>query len=425
MPFLTTSKTRAPRYDAIVVGSGAAGGMAAYVLAKAGAKVLMLEAGRNYDPVTETPMFQSQADAPLRGVSTPEKPNGFFDATIGGWVVPGEPYVVRDTANDAWTEGTVQNRMKTVAELHVVARAHARRPHEPLRAASICAWGRAISSRAARTASASTGRSLTRRSRRGTTRWMSSPASTARRKVCRMIPTARTSSPPPKPRAYELLLQRGGKKLGIPVIASRMAILTKPLPGRSPCFYATPCGRGCAIKANFQSPTVLIPPALETGNLDIITDAMAREVTLDAQGRATGVHFIDKQTGQGRARRRARRHPRRQRAARPRASCSTRSPRNFRKASATSTGHLGRWLTDSTGSNLGGQIPALENMPLHNEDGTSSMHTYAPFSEAQAASAKAMGSPRGYYMAWGGGRQMPDMGTRRARRMSATFSARS
>jgi hypothetical protein len=39
------------------------------------------------------------------------------------------------------------------------------------------------------------------------------------------------------------------------------------------------------------------------------------------------------------------------------------------------------------------------------------MHTYAPFSEAQAASAKAMGSPRGYYMAWSGGRQMPGMGT--------------
>ena len=37
--------------------------------------------------------------------------------------------------------------------------------------------------------------------------------------------------PPPKPRAYELLLQRGGKKLGIPVIASRMAILTQAAAG--------------------------------------------------------------------------------------------------------------------------------------------------------------------------------------------------
>ncbi len=42
---------------------------------------------------------------------------------------------------------------------------------------------------------------------------------------------------------------------------------------------------------------MLLPPAVETGNLDIITDAMVREVTLDKDGKATGVHYIDKETG--------------------------------------------------------------------------------------------------------------------------------
>jgi choline dehydrogenase-like flavoprotein len=64
-------------YDVIIVGSGAGGGMSAYSLTKAGLKVLMLEAGRHYDPATETPMFNTNAEAPLRGVGTPDKPFGF------------------------------------------------------------------------------------------------------------------------------------------------------------------------------------------------------------------------------------------------------------------------------------------------------------------------------------------------------------
>src|SRR5436853_684272 len=107
MPLITSSKTK-PDYDILVVGSGAAGGQSAYVLAMAGAKVLMLEAGRNYDPVSETPMLNLPDQAPLRAAGTPDKPFGFYDATVdGGWTVPKEPYLVkRSRRGPGWHEAT-------------------------------------------------------------------------------------------------------------------------------------------------------------------------------------------------------------------------------------------------------------------------------------------------------------------------------
>ena len=88
---IVTPASAQESYDAVIVGSGAGGGQTAYTLAMEGAKVLILEAGRNYDVAKETPMFQTNADAPLRGSGTPDKPFGFHDATIdGGWKIAGE-----------------------------------------------------------------------------------------------------------------------------------------------------------------------------------------------------------------------------------------------------------------------------------------------------------------------------------------------
>ncbi len=71
------------------------------------------------------------------------------------------------------------------------------------------------------------------------------------------------------------------------------------------CHYCGQCNRGCAVKSNFSSPDVLIVPALQTGRLTVITNAMAREVTVGRDGLATGVLYIDKTTGKdGEGRRR-------------------------------------------------------------------------------------------------------------------------
>jgi len=71
-------------FDVIVVGSGAGGGVAAHVLALAGAKVCMLEAGEWYDCTKQSSMFQWPYQAPHRGAGTNEKPFGYFDATLVG-----------------------------------------------------------------------------------------------------------------------------------------------------------------------------------------------------------------------------------------------------------------------------------------------------------------------------------------------------
>ena len=89
--------------DVIIVGSGAAGGMAAYSLTKAGLRCLILEAGRNYDPQAEVNMFAPESDAPLRGAGTPDKPFGYFDATVdGGWQIEGEPYTMQQGTDFRW-----------------------------------------------------------------------------------------------------------------------------------------------------------------------------------------------------------------------------------------------------------------------------------------------------------------------------------
>jgi choline dehydrogenase-like flavoprotein len=147
---------------------------------------------------------------------------------------------------------------------------------------------------------------------------------------------------------------------------------------------------------------------VETGNLDIITDAMVREVTVDKTGKATGVHYIDKATGKEL-------HAKARVVILCASGCeSARILLNsksgqFPNGLANSSGKIGRYLMDTVGSSVSGQIPLLENVPPHNEDGASAMHLYIPWWQYKEQLAGKLGFARGYHVEIGGGRRMPVM----------------
>ncbi|HZH95159.1 MAG TPA: FAD-binding protein, partial [Flavisolibacter sp.] len=89
-------------YDVVIVGSGAGGGMAAYVLANAGVKVLMLEAGPYFDPAKHSSQLKFSYESPRRGAGTKVRPFGDFDAAFGGWELEGEPYTKKDNTQFDW-----------------------------------------------------------------------------------------------------------------------------------------------------------------------------------------------------------------------------------------------------------------------------------------------------------------------------------
>ncbi|HEX5481991.1 MAG TPA: GMC family oxidoreductase [Terriglobia bacterium] len=82
------------------------------------------------------------------------------------------------------------------------------------------------------------------------------------------------------------------------VIHGRSATATEPINGRAPCHYCGHCGRVCNVAASFSSKGVLMPIAHKTGNLTLRTNAVAWKVLLDSEGKAKSVLFIDRLTRQ-------------------------------------------------------------------------------------------------------------------------------
>ncbi|MEO6547372.1 MAG: GMC family oxidoreductase [Ferruginibacter sp.] len=380
-------KKQAKLYDVVIVGSGAGGGMAAYVLANAGLKVCLLEAGPDYDPAKNSSQMKNPWESPRRGASTKFRPFGDFDASFWAWEIEGEPYThAPGTKWDWWRARMVGGRTNH--------------------------WGR-ISLRFGP-------KDFKRRSIDGLgDDWPIDyeDIKPYYDKIDQLIGVFGTNEglpndpdgiflPPPKARLHEMFIKKAAGGIGIPVIPSRLSILTKQInKDRGACFYCAQCGRSCKIYADFSSSSVLVKPAIATGNVDLITNAMAREVLTNKEGLATGVSYVDKadlQEYQVQGKVVVLAASACESARLMLNSKSDRHPNGI----SNSSNVVGKYLHDSTGASMSGVLPNLFGRKRYNEDGVGGMHVYTPW----WLDNKKLDFPRGYHIEYGGGMHQPAYG---------------
>ena len=335
-------------YDVIVIGTGAGGGMAIKALCDAGLKVCAINAGRKLDPAKDfrnhrmpwQMKFHSFGDPKTRGQSY-----GFMDNEYveGVW----EHEITYTTAPG--TEWMWPRCYAVGGKTNFWGRSSARFGDIDFRAASLDGYD---------------------------VDWPLTYDEIAPyySRVERMIGVASTVQnrpsnpdgvylPPFHFRCVDRILQKGAEKAGVPYLPDRIAQLTVEHEGHPACHFCGACTTGCDVGAFFSTPWFFLPKAEATKNLELRTDALAKNVLVNENGQATGVAYVDRKTKQevevhGRAIVVA-------------ASCVETArimlnskSRDWPTGIANSSGQLGRNLCDHLyGSSASGYLPQLLGQP--------------------------------------------------------------
>jgi choline dehydrogenase-like flavoprotein len=251
--------------DVVVIGCGAGGGVIAKELAEAGISVVALEAGKRYNPATD--YGTDREDFQLRSVFSP-----------GDW---------RRDVYTSGENGFEYTRIKGVGGSTLAYLAVALRFHES---------------------------DFRMRSEDGVGEdWPISYAEMepyycfVEHELGVAGPDGADANPfdPPRTQRFPTLphdfnrasrmMKRGADKLGLHMVREPVAIPTSEWKGRAACISAGACDYGCKIAAKSSIDVTYIPKAEATGRIEIRSECMAREITVDKDGRARGVIYFDPQ----------------------------------------------------------------------------------------------------------------------------------
>jgi choline dehydrogenase-like flavoprotein len=266
-------------YDAIVVGSGACGGWAAMQLSQAGMKVLMLEAGSNVVPAHDF-HHRFLYEMEFRGQNRPGTLRRYTGTERNYRIMldsTENPYTTAPGTSYQWT----RSRCLGGRTMHW-ARASDRMADYEFKAASRDGYGMD---------------------------WAVSYADMKPYydRVERFIGVSGAIEglpqfpdgeflPPMALNCAETIFTAASNSLGWRTTHRRLAQLTRMHNNRPPCHYCGNCVNGCDVGAMFNTVAVTLPPALKTGNLEVLTDSVAACVRTNNENRAQGITYIERFT---------------------------------------------------------------------------------------------------------------------------------
>jgi len=360
-----------PVYDVIVVGSGASGGVAAYVLASQGLNVLCLEAGRPVDAAVDFYTHKMPFEWPYRGRGKPGQngklPQGMAwkitEWTDHLYTIPQEdPYALAPGSKFTWT------RMRLVGGRTNV-------------------WGRSCDRFGpldfkAKSQQDGFGEDWP------VTYDDVAPYYDRIEKLMGVSgisdgvynsPCGTNLLPGFRPRCGEWLVKHGAEKLGIKVLPLQLAVISQDYDGRPACHYCGACNNGCDTASRFSSPDVLVPKLEKLKNFTLRTHAVVNTVLMDKNtGKARGVTYIDANNRQE--------YEAYGKAVVLGASMveslrvlfNSRT-RDYPEGLANSSGVLGKYLSDHVAFNsIAGFLPQLAGRPTTNDDGPGEASLYIP-----------------------------------------------